>query len=184
MCRCPGADGFDVVRAISAKANHARSAATRFVFVTAHDQYAVRAFEVHAFDYLLKPVGEERFREVLRRAQEQHQRNGDVSEKRLRGLIDQVLRDRGFSRTAADSRREPRVFCERSRDFVGCGRAKLFDFALRREIAHDARHAGLDRRNTRSKTFRADQSQHDRSSRRYSRNAVVVPRRVQSHPQR
>ena len=92
----PGADGFDVVRAISANGESRGSAATRFVFVTAHDQYAVRAFEVHAFDYLLKPVGEERFREVLRRAQEQHQRNGDVSEKRLRGLIDQVLRDRGF----------------------------------------------------------------------------------------
>jgi two-component system, LytTR family, response regulator len=92
----PGADGFDVVRAISANGNSRGVAATRFVFVTAHDQYAVRAFEVHAFDYLLKPVGEERFREVLRRAQEQHRTNGDVSEKRLRGLIDQVLRDRGF----------------------------------------------------------------------------------------
>jgi two-component system LytT family response regulator len=67
------------------------------VFVTAHDHYAVRAFEVHAFDYLLKPVGEDRFREVLGRALEQHKVSGDVSEKRLRGLIDQVLRDRGFS---------------------------------------------------------------------------------------
>jgi two-component system LytT family response regulator len=92
----PGADGFDVVRAISANGDSRDGAPTRFVFVTAHDQYAVRAFEVHAFDYLLKPVGEGRFREVLRRAQEQHQKNGDVSEKRLRGLIDQVLRDRGF----------------------------------------------------------------------------------------
>ena len=92
----PGADGFDVVRAISTNADSRGDSAPRFVFVTAHDQYAVRAFEVHAFDYLLKPVGEDRFREVLRRAQEQHQKNGEVSEKRLRGLIDQVLRDRGF----------------------------------------------------------------------------------------
>jgi two-component system, LytTR family, response regulator len=90
----PGADGFDVVRAVSSNGN--ARVETRFVFVTAHDQYAVRAFEVHAFDYLLKPVGEDRFREVLRRAQEQRTRNGDVTEKRLRGLIDQVLRDRGF----------------------------------------------------------------------------------------
>ncbi|HEY2819496.1 MAG TPA: LytTR family DNA-binding domain-containing protein [Candidatus Acidoferrum sp.] len=93
----PGADGFDVVRAISADRESRAVDVPRFVFVTAHDHYAVRAFEVHAFDYLLKPVGEDRFREVLRRAQEQHKRNGDVSEKRLRGLIDQVLRDRGFS---------------------------------------------------------------------------------------
>jgi two-component system LytT family response regulator len=92
----PGADGFDVVRAISASGISGAAEASRFVFVTAHDQYAVRAFEVHAFDYLLKPVGEDRFREVLRRAQEQHKNNGDVSETRLRSLIDQVLRDRGF----------------------------------------------------------------------------------------
>ena len=92
----PGADGFDVVRAISANGDSRASDAPRFVFVTAHDQYAVRAFEVHAFDYLLKPVGDDRFREALRHAQEQHKSNGNASDKRLRGLIDQVLRDRGF----------------------------------------------------------------------------------------
>lgn len=92
----PGADGFDVVRAMSGNGGSRSADATRFVFVTAHDHYAVRAFEVHAFDYLLKPVGQDRFREVLRRAQEQHKKSDDVTEKRLRGLIDQVLRDRGF----------------------------------------------------------------------------------------
>jgi two-component system LytT family response regulator len=126
----PGADGFDVVRAISSNGD-SRGAATRFVFVTAHDQYAVRAFEVHAFDYLLKPVAEDRFREVLRRAQEQHQKNGDVSEKRLRGLIDQVLRDRGFperllireeSRAYFVSVREiSRVEAERNYLILHCG---------------------------------------------------------------
>ena len=93
----PGADGFDVVRAISRDGDGRAADAPRFVFVTAHDHYAVKAFEVHAFDYLLKPVGEDRFREVLRRAREQHKKNGDVSEKGLRGLIDEVLRERGFS---------------------------------------------------------------------------------------
>jgi two-component system, LytTR family, response regulator len=93
----PGADGFDVLRAISGNGDGRAADAPRFVFVTAHDHYAVKAFEVHAFDYLLKPVGEDRFREVLRRAREQHKKNGDVSEKGLRGLIDEVLRERGFS---------------------------------------------------------------------------------------
>jgi two-component system, LytTR family, response regulator len=93
----PGADGFDVVRAVSSNGDGRAADGPRYVFVTAHDHYAVRAFEVHAFDYLLKPVGEDRFREVLRRALEQHRSNGDVGEKRLRGLINQVLRERGFS---------------------------------------------------------------------------------------
>jgi len=40
------------------------------VFTTAYDQYALRAFEVHAVDYLLKPFGEDRFAEALSRARE------------------------------------------------------------------------------------------------------------------
>jgi two-component system LytT family response regulator len=38
------------------------------IFTTAYDQYAMRAFEVHAVDYLLKPIGRERFEEALQRA--------------------------------------------------------------------------------------------------------------------
>src|SRR5512138_978038 len=41
------------------------------IFVTAFDQYALKAFEVHAIDYLLKPFDSERFRETLRHAREQ-----------------------------------------------------------------------------------------------------------------
>ena len=58
----PGLDGFDVLRATS-------SIHQPFVvFVTAHDEHAIRAFEVQAVDYLLKPVIETRFREAVRRA--------------------------------------------------------------------------------------------------------------------
>jgi two-component system LytT family response regulator len=58
----PGFDGFDVV---------ARTASTylpTIVFVTAYDRYALKAFEVHALDYLLKPIAHRRFQEALRRA--------------------------------------------------------------------------------------------------------------------
>ena len=50
------------------------------VFVTAYDQYAVRAFEVHALDYLLKPVADARFAEALARAKQRvRERRGEVA---------------------------------------------------------------------------------------------------------
>jgi two-component system, LytTR family, response regulator len=58
----PEMDGFAVVRNIGAEHMPA------VVFVTAHDHYAIQAFEIHALDYLLKPVIEERFVKTLARA--------------------------------------------------------------------------------------------------------------------
>ena len=55
----PEMDGFSVVREIGAERMPA------VVFVTAHDQYAIQAFEINAIDYLLKPVTEERFVQAL-----------------------------------------------------------------------------------------------------------------------
>jgi two-component system LytT family response regulator len=57
----PGKTGFDVISAI------ADAQRPHVVFVTAYDQFALRAFEVHALDYLLKPVNEERFDAALAR---------------------------------------------------------------------------------------------------------------------
>ncbi|HXO99743.1 MAG TPA: LytTR family DNA-binding domain-containing protein [Luteibacter sp.] len=57
----PGMDGFAVLQALG------EHLPAEIVFVTAHDDQAVRAFEVHAFDYLLKPVGPERFSRALER---------------------------------------------------------------------------------------------------------------------
>ncbi len=60
----PELDGFGVLRQL----DPARLPAV--IFVTAHDGFAVRAFETHALDYLVKPVSEARFREALARARE------------------------------------------------------------------------------------------------------------------
>jgi two-component system, LytTR family, response regulator len=90
----PGADGFDVVQGIAGVPD---GKMPRVVFVTAHDRYALRAFEVHAFDYLLKPVAEDRFRHVLHRAREQHTQGGNVSTSRLRDLVEEILRERGYA---------------------------------------------------------------------------------------
>ena len=55
----PGHDGFQVLRALPA------AHLPVVVFVTAFDRYALRAFEVHAIDYLLKPFDDERFERTL-----------------------------------------------------------------------------------------------------------------------
>ena len=56
----PKLTGFDVLELIGTD--------MPVIFVTAYDQYAMRAFEVHAVDYLLKPIGRERFEAALERA--------------------------------------------------------------------------------------------------------------------
>lgn len=91
----PGMDGFAVVEAISSSGG-AAGHVPRFVFITAHDHYALRAFEVHAFDYLLKPVSEHRFRATLRRIRAQHQQTGDATASRLREMLEQLQREKSF----------------------------------------------------------------------------------------
>lgn len=75
----PEIGGFEVLEALkSVKVPHV-------IFVTAYDQYAVRAFEVHALDYLLKPFDRERFESAWRRAKSHilAARNGEVDQRIL-----------------------------------------------------------------------------------------------------
>jgi two-component system LytT family response regulator len=58
----PKLDGFEVLELLGRE--------QPVIFVTAYDQYALRAFEVHAVDYLLKPFSAERFQEAMERARE------------------------------------------------------------------------------------------------------------------
>lgn len=72
----PGMDGFAVLRAIDPEQM------PEVVFVTAHDQHALQAFEVFALGYLLKPFDRDRFEKVLRRALDQirlRRGGGDVA---------------------------------------------------------------------------------------------------------
>ncbi|PWT76062.1 MAG: DNA-binding response regulator [Proteobacteria bacterium] len=64
--RMPGMDGFDVIGAIGSE--HVPIPA--IVFTTAYDQYALRAFEIHAVDYLLKPFTAERLNSAIQRVRE------------------------------------------------------------------------------------------------------------------
>jgi two-component system LytT family response regulator len=94
----PDLDGFGVLRELSG------SAAPATVFVTAFDQYAVRAFDVHAVDYLLKPFDTGRFREAFERAKQRLQ-SGTRShdDQRIRAL----LADYMSTVTASPQTRQP-----------------------------------------------------------------------------
>jgi two-component system LytT family response regulator len=77
----PEMSGFDVVRQVGA------ASMPDVVFVTAHDRFAIQAFEINALDYLLKPVSEERFAEALQRTRSHRRRSGDDSE-RIASLLE------------------------------------------------------------------------------------------------
>src|SRR5215203_764913 len=63
----PAADGFGVLRQIKPEQM------PMVVFVTAYDEYALQAFEVHALDYLMKPFGRDRLQQSLAHARRQHE---------------------------------------------------------------------------------------------------------------
>jgi two-component system LytT family response regulator len=89
----PEVDGFDVLQAIGV------GQVPVVIFVTAYDQFALRAFEAHALDYLLKPFDDERFEAALQRARERirQQQGGDL-DRRLRALLEEVRGDHGYLR--------------------------------------------------------------------------------------
>jgi two-component system LytT family response regulator len=79
----PGGDGFDVLETITPEHRPA------VAFVTAYDAYAVRAFEAHAVDYLLKPFTDERFAALVERMRHAIRvRDLDEIERRLRALVE------------------------------------------------------------------------------------------------
>jgi len=89
----PEIDGFDVLQAIGV------GRVPAVIFVTAYDQFALRAFEAHALDYLLKPFDDERFEAALQRARERvrQQQRGDL-DRRLQSLLENVRGDHGYLR--------------------------------------------------------------------------------------
>jgi two-component system LytT family response regulator len=84
----PGLNGFEVIDAVGAEKM------PLVIFVTAYDQHALRAFQVRALDYLLKPFDRERFVEALQRARTHIQRDetGDLG-RRLLALVKDLRRD-------------------------------------------------------------------------------------------
>jgi two-component system, LytTR family, response regulator len=99
----PDLDGFGVITEVGV------AAMPSVVFITAFDQYAIRAFEVHALDYLLKPFDEERLRSTVTRAREQLRSappEAFPGEDRLRRLLVEMLQ----SETGAPPRKASPFF--------------------------------------------------------------------------
>ena len=92
----PGRDGFGVLRELG------RDELPLVIFVTAFDQHAVKAFEAHALDYLLKPCKPTRLREAIQRAREQLQsrQSKDVSQRLLDLLAEQKPKTPHLARLA------------------------------------------------------------------------------------
>lgn len=86
----PVVDGFDVIAAIGPDAVPA------IVFVTAYDQYAVRAFEVHALDYVLKPFDDRRLLATLERAKQRLAARTPAPTEQLVDLLAERERARAF----------------------------------------------------------------------------------------
>ena len=83
----PGLDGFQVLESLGAEVPPA------VVFVTAHDEHALRAFEVHALDYLLKPFGRPRFQSAVHRAVARLNEHGALSLQRTLAAMAPSLAD-------------------------------------------------------------------------------------------
>lgn len=79
----PGLNGFEVLETV------------RFlphvIFATAYDEYAIKAFELNAVDYLLKPYNAERLKAAIDRIGSRHPRPDEKLEKRIRGVVSDML---------------------------------------------------------------------------------------------
>jgi len=109
----PGADGFAVIRGLDP------ATAPAVIFVTAYDEHALRAFEVSAVDYLLKPYEDARFYAALRRAREEiRRRQADSVNARLSQLLDYLQRTEKAAPPKADESGAERILVKSSGEIL------------------------------------------------------------------
>ncbi|MDE0628240.1 MAG: LytTR family DNA-binding domain-containing protein [Bryobacterales bacterium] len=128
----PVCDGFEVVRSIQ---GHLPS----IVFVTAYSEHALKAFEVGAVDYLLKPFGVERLKRSIDRARQARRRPQDSAERMARTL----------NADAAHERRIPKIVACHGRDFLLLDLDQIYAFRAAGETVWIQ---------TRNRQFRATQT--------------------------
>ena len=131
----PGMDGFEVLENLEAERLPA------VVFVTAHDGHALRAFEIHALDFLLKPFDQTRFEKALERARSQITRvNSAALDPRLVSLLEELREERKYSERLI-VKSSGRVFFVRTEeiDWVeASGRGRLYSYTVVRRPQSEA----------------------------------------------
>ena len=96
--RMPGMDGFEVLDALG-------EPPTAVVFVTAYDEFAIRAFEAEAWDYLLKPYDDERLQQTLDRVRRRLQREyGNAPDEPATPPMERIAVPKGRGRVTLDLR--------------------------------------------------------------------------------
>lgn len=105
----PELDGLAVVDEVGAEAM------PMTIFVTAHDEYAVKAFDAHALDYVMKPVDRDRFHEAIERAKERL-RDDETDPAPLAGLVDQLRAEGGLTPRRIALKRDGRLLFVRIDD--------------------------------------------------------------------
>jgi two-component system, LytTR family, response regulator len=161
----PRLNGFDVLEALDF--------APLVIFTTAHDEHAIRAFEVNALDYLLKPFSQARFHAALQRAREQlAARSGAGNDPRIVSLL---------AGLRTESRRPPRILVK-SADRVLFLRADEIDH-IESAGNYVVLHAGKERHIMRETMTAMEARLGPAAFMRISRSAIVNLNRIaELHP--
>ena len=134
----PQIDGFEVLATIGV------GRVPVVVFVTSYDQFALRAFEAQALDYLMKPFDDQRFDRTLQRARERlGDRQGTDVDRRLRALLEEVRGNRAYLQRLAVPSGNRNVFIRAQEiDWIGAERNYIRVYAggrghlLRESLTH------------------------------------------------
>ncbi|MBN1315788.1 MAG: response regulator transcription factor [Anaerolineales bacterium] len=130
----PGLDGFGVIQALDTP--------PAIIFVTAYDEYAIRAFEVHALDYLLKPFSKERLTGAIHRAQEALDGERDWAAQLGPLLENLTTQGRYLDRLAVHDRGRIRLLDVKEVDWIGAEDDQVMvhvndrTFLIRRTLAN------------------------------------------------
>jgi len=124
----PGMDGFEVLRRLSG------SNMPEVIFVTAYDEFAFKAFEAHALDYLLKPINDERLAAAVERArQNQESQLAEEQRSKLLKLVCELTGreltiDDALERAAGETARYPQRLAIRDGGETRCVEVDAIDW--------------------------------------------------------